>query len=791
MFDHGMFVPASLCAALLAPSANAQFAANVVVPQSRVVTAAGSTSPLRLIQVTAEIDIVHRVAVTALSLDLENVSTTQQEAELLVPVPDEAVIRSFDFTGGAQEPTTQLLPRGAAKSTYDSLVSRARDPALLEFAGRAAVRSSVFPVPPRGSMRVRLVYDHVLPADGDRVDYELPRSESLVSGTPWRVEARIQSVKAIATIYSPSHSFAVERTSANVARLRLSGTASSDPGSIQFSWLVEGDGVNGSFYAYPDVGTDDGYFLLLGGVPVTRDPEKERARKREVIVVLDTSGSMAGKKIEQAKAAALQVLEGLDDGELFNVIDYDDMVASFATVPVPKSESMMANARRYVSSLGANGGTNLDGALKLALAQEHDAESLPLVLFLTDGLPTVGEKSEVAIRDNARATNHHARRIFTFGVGDDVNAPLLDILASSTRATSAYVRPEESVEKEVSEVFARLKGPILASPRIAVFDTAGAPADARIRDVLPALLPDLYDGDELLLAGRYRGKDPLFLELTGDYFGVERSFRFRLVPERANLAAAFVPRIWASRRIGVLVDELRQQGASPDSVAMETSAAPSRHSELLDEVYRLSREFGVMTEYTAFLALEGTDLTADALNLNRLDSTVRNRLQNVRSGRAAIAQSANTRGQANQQRVNRRNRIVDATMKEIEIRGVAQIADRAFYQRGERWVDSRLPRTQDPLPPDEVVSFGTPRHDALVGRLTAQGRQGVVALRGDLLLELDGKRVLILGPRSSAPPPPIGASVPKTPVDAQAATSQAATPATDAPLATGTPPAKN
>lgn len=767
MSHFGETARLAVCLLGISASASAQFATNVVVPQSRIVTASGSTSALRLVQISAEIDVVQRVAVTAISIDLENASSAQQEAELLLPVPDDAIVRSFDFTGKSQEPTAQLLPRGAAKATYDSLVSRARDPALLEFAGRATVRSSVFPIGPRDRCRVRLVYEHVLPADGDRVDYELPRSESLASGAPWRVEARIRSVRPIATVYSPSHSFAIERAAENVARLRLSGAASADPGSIQFSWLVAGDGVNGSFYVYPEPGTDGGYFLLLGGVPVTRDPEKERGRRREVIVVLDTSGSMAGKKIEQAKAAALQVLEGLDDGERFNVVPYDDTVSSFATVPVPKSDSMMAAARRYVEALGAKGGTNIDGALKLALSQEHDESALPILLFLTDGLPTVGEKSEVAIRDNAKAANRHGRRIFTFGVGDDVNAPLLDFLASSSRATSAYVRPEESVEKRVSEVFARLKGPILASPRIAVFDAAGEEAHARVFDVLPALLPDLYDGDELLLAGRFRGTEPLFLELSGDYLGAERSFRFRLAPDRASLAATFVPRIWASRRIGVLVDELRQQGALAVSAGAAAPASTPPHTELLDEVYRLSREFGVMTEYTAFLALEGTDLAADALNLDRLESAVRNRLQNVRSGRAAIAQSANTRNQAASQRVNRRNRLVDAAMNEIEIQGVAQIADRAFYRRGERWIDSRLPRSEDRKPPDEVVAFGSRRHDGIVLRLTAHGRQGVVALRGDVLLELDGKRVLLLGPRSSAPTPPSASAPTSSPAAAQ------------------------
>src|SRR6185295_2972412 len=114
--------------------------------------------------------------------------------------------------------------------------------------------------------------------------------------------------------------------------------------------------------------------------------------------------------------------------------------------------------------------------------------------------------------------------------------------------------------KKVSEVFAKLKGPILASPRLSVLDVDGKPADQRVADLLPSTLPDLYDGDELLVTGRYRGKDPLLVELAGDYLGEAKAFRFRLVPDQANLQASFVPRLWASRRIGELVDQLRQSG---------------------------------------------------------------------------------------------------------------------------------------------------------------------------------------------------------------------------------------
>ncbi len=714
----------ALTALLFTASARAQFARNVVVPQSRSIATGGGATSIAIVDVGADVDVMQRVAVTSLTIHLRNLAATVEEAEILMPIPDGATIRSFDFLGKSSEPTAKVLPVDEARRTYESLVSKIKDPAILEFAGRAMVRSSVFPVPGKGTQTVRLVYEHLLEGDGDRIDYELPRSESLAAcAIPWRVEVRLRASKPIASAYSPTHSFQQIRVAENELRLRLMLDAAREPGPIDFSYLLQGDGVNGSYFLYPDRG-DDGYFLLLGGVPVKRDPKLEKSRKREVVVVLDTSGSMAGTKIEQAKAAALQVLEGLDEGERFNIIDYSDQVRSFESEPIAKTKDAVLRARGYIETMKALGGTNLHGALERALAQPHDEAMIPIVLFLTDGLPTIGVTDEATIRGDAETENKFRRRIFTFGVGDDVNAPLLDVIATRSRATSAYVRPNEAVEKRVSEVFVKLKDPILASPQIAILDTSGKPADARAVDLLPTPLPDLFDGDELVLTGRYRGKEPLVLEIRGDYLGTMRAFRFELNPAKASLECAYVPRLWASRRIGFLVDQLRQAGAVGKDAKIDEKA----NSEVANEVYRLSREFGVMTEYTAFLALEGTNLDAEKLNVGEMNRRIASRLQNVRTGRGAIVQAINTRGQAAQSQQNRRNRMLDSTFKNVEIQGVAQIGDRAFYKRGDRWIDSKLPRSADPITPAETVEFDSEAHRTLVGRLLMAGRQGVIAL---------------------------------------------------------------
>ena len=720
-------------------------AGNVIVPQARSVVVNEGAERIGIGFVRADVDVTQQVAVTTLDIGLVNSSGRVQEAVLMVPVPDGAIVRGFDFEGQAAEPTAQLLPALEARATYDEIVARSKDPALLEFAGYGAVRSSVFPVPAGGQQKVRLVYEHILPADGDRVDFLLPRSESLLSSwIPWTLEARVRSNAPISTVYSPSHAVELERVGPREVVLRLDGEAAREPGPFQFSYLLQGHGMSASLYAYPDARVGGGYFLLLAGLPVAFDEETRESIRREVTLVIDTSGSMRGEKLEQAVEAARQVLAGLEEGEGFNIVDYHTQVSRFAPGPVLKTDASYADALAYLDLLKADGGTNIDGALRVALTQDALEGMLPLVLFLTDGLPTAGEKSEVAIRENAQKFNEAERRIFTFGVGHDVNVPLLDRLADASRATSTYVQPGENVEEKVSQVYRRLVGPVLSDPRLTVLETDGGPADHRVREVLPQVLGDLYEGDQVVVLGKYRGEDPLRFEFAGDYFGEERSFRFDFRTDRPGLGNSFVPRLWASRRIAELIDEIRQAGADPAVLTATSGGAPDpAMAELATEILALSTEFGILTEYTAFLALEGTDLRQEENVLAKLNLNLLNRAQRVRIGRAALNQSTNTRALLSQRTLNRLNRHYDQDMNEVQIARVRQVGDRAFFKRDGYWVDSRLVARAEQEKPDEVVGPGSPRYRPLISRLIENGQQGVLSMGGDVVVELEGRAVLI------------------------------------------------
>ena len=671
-----------------------------------------------------------------------------------MPVPAGAAVRQFRLEGWRDLALAKILTREEARRIYESIVRRTRDPGLIEFVGLNLIKSSVFPVPANATQRMELVYEQVLPADGTRVDYVLPRSESLErSGVKWSMSATIKSSRAIGTVYSPSHDLATERLGDGTVRVTVPASSANDPGAFRLSYVMAGgDGLSASLIAYPDprVGSsgNGGYFMLLLGVPSEAD---RPAIKREITLVIDRSGSMRGEKIEQARNAALQIVGALGDGEYFNIIDYSDTIESFAPAPVEKTAESLKRAEAYIQGLAAVGGTNIHDALVLALQAEPAEGTLPMVLFLTDGLPTVGVRSERDIREAARKANTHGRRIFSFGVGFDVNSPLLSGLATGSRGSPTFVMPDEDIEVKVGQVFRRLQGPVLAMPEL---DCDGLDDMSHTREVLPGSLGDVFEGEQVVVLGQYLGgRKTLRPVLRGVRAGGGQAvFHMEFDLSKASVQHSFVPRIWAMRKIGTLIDEIRQSGAD--------GGVPDK--ELVDEVIRLSTEFGILTEYTAFLAAEeneflgqfgalpAMDAPAGAFRLRAREEL--GRRVNERSGGGGVSQESNSRMQREADRVNAGNEMLFAatagepgakpSMAETQFVSVRQNADQTLYRRGERWVDAQLLDKADEAP-ERTIEFASDEYFALADRLANENRQSVLAVAGDIYLLLDGQRTLI------------------------------------------------
>jgi Ca-activated chloride channel family protein len=325
-----------------------------------------------------------------------------------------------------------------------------------------------------------------------------------------------------------------------------------------------------------------------------------------------------------------------------------------------------------------------------------------------------------------------------------VNSPLLENLAFATRGAATFVLPHENVEVKVGRVFRRLQGPVFSNPVLTVWDEQAKQAPERVQDMLPARLPDLFAGDQLLVLGRYLGTQPLRFQVRGTYLGESREFSFVFPLDKASTQFSFVPRLWATRKIASLIDAIRSSGADPG----RSSQTDPRFKELVDEIVKLSLQFGIITEYTSFLAREGSRIDSWNSAEPRAAEVFQTQGRGTRVGREALALDANNIERKLQPTLNRRSRFSNGQMQVVEQERIQQLGDQTFIaQEGGRWIDSRLVRA--PANPEKVVEFATPDYFYLAWRLAQEGRQGLLGLSGDIVLIVDNQRVLIRRPENS------------------------------------------
>lgn len=686
---------------------------------------------LTVTAIGARVVVRGQAASTELTLVFKNPTRVALEGKALLPVPRGVTLKSFSMEGTSGKTEAELVPRREARRIYDEIVRNLKDPAILEFAGLGAVKTGIFPVPPGGEVKLRMIYEQLLTADGDRLDYLLPRSESLTNGGPgWTIELDWKDARGIRALYCPSHEITLKRHSQKKVSFRLAGKI--NPGPLQVSVLTKSSEKAVATVLSHAEKDDEGYFLMLISPPAP--PADAPRLKREVTVVMDRSGSMAGEKLEQARAAATQVLGGLEDGEFFNLITYNEAVERFAPAPVVLDRKTRAQAHDFLKRFRVSGGTNIHGALEAALTQPTRENFLPMILFLTDGFPTIGETSEKKIRTSLAKINNGKRRIFTFGVGVDVNTPLLSRLADDSRAVATYVLPGEDVEVKVAGVFRRLSGPVLSAPRLEVKDAPG-----RVTDLLPSQLPDFYEQDQIVIFGRYHGKESLQFILRGHNGSGEESDQFDFKP-RPKKRTNFIPRLWATRKIAVLTEAVRDLGADSSLLGLSgnaTDLADPRFRELVDEIVRLSTEHGILTEYTAFLAREG-EVFNSRVEQNRIAADhFAGRALKTRSGASGVNQEMNLWKSKDAASVDKRNRYVNEDLREESVTKVQQVGRKTFYARGQDWVDAEAAAL--PASRATPLEIGSPEFFKIVDRLVALDEQSLLALGPNTHLVVEGK----------------------------------------------------
>jgi Ca-activated chloride channel family protein len=578
-----LFAALSIFLFALAPA----YADGIIIPEPPPPHIPPQPAPLAIKYHRVDVTIEDQVATTHVDQVFVNEAGYAIEGTYIFPLPEEAAISEFSMWVDGEEVEGKVLGREEARRIYEDIVRRQRDPALLEYIGKDMFQASIFPIPPGEERRVEMTYSQILPLDNGLVRYVYPLSTEKFSSRPLQeasVRVEVRSQQPIKAIYSSSHKVAVDRPSDYRAVVGYEDYDVTPNKDFVLYYTVSQEAFGLNLLSYKAGSYEDGFFLLLVA-PDVEVAEREVVAK-DMIFVLDTSGSMEGEKMEQAKDALEFVLDHLNPEDRFNVVSFSTGVRSYASRLRAAEER--GEAQRFVRNLEAAGGTDINRAMLEALAMA-DAERPTIIIFLTDGLPTEGTVEADIILDNIKQAARDNARIFPFGVGDDVNTLLLDSMARNHRGASAYVRPGQSIEEEVSAFYAKVSTPLLA-------DISLDFGRVRVEDTYPYPLPDLFAGTQLVLVGRYREGGPAAITLRGIVNNREQTFTYEDQTFRQSGGEEFIARLWATRKIGYLLEQIRLHGET---------------KELVDEIVSLSIRYGIITPYTSFLVREPDALTEE------------------------------------------------------------------------------------------------------------------------------------------------------------------------------------
>jgi len=670
--------------------------------------------PLRDVQLHVhhhgvKVTIVDNVAVTEVDQVFYNPQPRTVEGTYIFPLGDDVALNQFSMFVNGKEIKGELLGVDEARRTYESIVSSMRDPALLEYIGSRMFRARIFPINPHSEVRIKLSYTGMLPSEDGLMRYRYPLDTEKYLSAPVKtvnVLVDFKSAVPIKSVFSASHKLAVVRKSDHEATASFEARDIYPDKDFELFVGLSRKEFGLTVLTHREKG-EDGYFLARIAPPA--QVVEDKVLPKDIAFVIDTSGSMAGDKMRQAKEALKYCLANLNAEDRFTVVPFSHEAISLKSSLLPATEENRSWGRDFVNDLRAEGGTNINDALLMALdVAPDDSQGRPyLIVFVTDGLPTIGEQRIETILANVLDKNVRRVRLFVFGVGHDVNTQLLDLLAEQNHGTRDYVEPDEDLELKLSSFYRKVANPVLAGLVLTL-------GDLRVRDMYPPKLGDLFSGTELVVVGRYDGAGAKAVELYGTRRGTHERFVYETTFPEINSENDFLPRLWATRKVGFLLDEIRLHGEK---------------QELKDTVVALATRYGIVTPYTAYLVMEPYTIAGDTMRLDQglvrameqrsrrssqaPSTRMARRSSPGRRIRKAISPATGGRslpGPGGNVQVSPDRTPIGAdavagsldakAMRETEVfadgfqrgirdeKSIKRVGSRTFYRVGERWVDS-------------------------------------------------------------------------------------------------------
>lgn len=656
----------------------------IVIPRPpRPVPGPVSPFPLEVARHDVRVEIDGQLATTTVDQEFYNPNDSRLEGYYLFPLPEGAVIRNFSMWIDGRETRAELLDAVKARGIYEDIVRRLRDPALLEYDGRGVFRMRVFPIEPRSRKRIRISYHEVLEKNNGAISYLYPLGTEKFSARAIpevSIVLDIHSPEPLAGIHCPTHPVTVTRPAAGRASVRYAARDTLPDGDFKIFFTPAPGRLGFSLLGFHPAGQDGTFFISASpAIAADRDP----VIAKDITFVVDTSGSMAGKAIEQARKAILYCLGRLGPRDRFNIVRFSTEAETFFQGLAAATPGNLARAKGFVAGWQAAGGTNFAEALKLALDEGGAADRPRLVILVTDGKPTIGETGEEPLLGLVGRSQRRNLRLFPVAIGSEINTHLLDRLAEQTRTFRTYIALGEEIESGISRFYDKIGSPVLADVRL---DISGS---VRTSQAYPRDMPDLYRGSTLTIVGRYQGSGPAVITLRGRANDRAETFTFHADFPAESLEHDFLPPLWAARRVGFLLDQIRLHG---------------EEKELVEEVARLARQYGIVTPYTSYLIVEDEkgrvrrgDLAESDMTLGASAAAAPAAARQQREQFAAMKEKSgagSVRASSDLQKLNQAQAVAEtragteaapATGSQVKV-----IGGRAFYSSGGVWLDARV-----------------------------------------------------------------------------------------------------
>jgi Ca-activated chloride channel family protein len=534
-----------------------------------------------------DITITNNLASVSISATFYNPNSLRVEGTYFFPVEADAVVKDFVMIVNGKEQKGELLEAEKARQIYESIVRRMKDPALLEYVGMKMLKARIFPIEARSEVNVVLKYTQLVKMDAGVYHFAYPLlSAKPNAGTINQLALRIniKSDTPIKLCYSPTHKIDVVRKSDNEISAGFEQSNSVPESNFDIYWTLSKEDVGVTVACFKPE-KEDGYCLIaLSPKVAVKDVEYV---PKDIVFVFDKSGSMAGEKIKQTKSAIKYCLNNLNARDRFSVIAFSTDVETLTPGLVEASKTIVNDTINKIEAMEARGGTAIYDALTKAYEQIKESDRLAIVVFLTDGRPTVGPSDTHTILENVKKVRTPNSRLFVFGAGNDLNTDLLDRLARENRGIQQYVSEKEDIETKVSSFYDKISLPVLTDITISA-------NNIEFFDIYPRPIPDVFAGSQVLLFARYRGNETQMVQIQGK-IKKEPVTLTCMANFNGNEQYSFLPQIWAHKKVSFLLEEIRIHG---------------QNKELIDEIVALGKRYGIMTPYTAFLIVDDKDMHA-------------------------------------------------------------------------------------------------------------------------------------------------------------------------------------